>query len=590
VILNVIQPSARRPLDESSNDRHVVSAPNSITRPPELLMTPMPPANPEVKPTKTADTPEARGTSPYDWLSLGLFAGAAVLIVTTFRDYGLSWDEPFQIKYGQLIIRYFASFFADRGAIDGPDALVFYGGFFDAPVELLAKYSPLGWFGTRRLATASVGLLGVVGCWRLGRLLGGPAAGFWAALFLVLTPTYYGHMFMNPKDIPFATGTVWTLYFMAKTVAGLPNPPPGLILKLGLVMGWTLGVRVGGILLVAYFGLMCSAHLGLVALRRPGAKGLARETANTAWAALATLLIAYAMMILMWPAALESPVTALLDALGATTSHPWDGTVLFKGKYVQSVALPADYIPVYFGVKLPEFILLALAAAFPLAAFRIRRAVREGDRIRVSGYAAVILCIFLPITYAIAFRTTHYDAIRHFLFTIPPMACLAGVAMAELARFLAGHRLAVRIPAAVALVGALLYHIHLMVALHPYEYVYYNRLTGGTPGAAGKFEMEYWATSFKEVAARLTDLAADSDRIGRLISHGPPYRVKVCGRKASLARFLSPPGIFELPENGQADFFVAITRWNCDRKQNGPIVARVERLGTTLAVIRLTGQ
>ena len=553
-------------------------------------MTPTPPADPEARPAKTANIPEARGTSPYDWLSLGLFTGVAVLIVATFLDYGLSWDEPLHSEYGRLIIRYYASFFADWGAIDGPNALVFYGGFFDAPVELLARYSPLGWFGTRRLATASVGLLGIVGCWRLGRLLGGPAAGFWAALFLVLTPAYYGHMFMNPKDIPFATGTVWTLYFLSGTVARLPNPPPGLVLKLGLVMGWTLGVRFGGILLVAYFGLMSLAHLGLVALRRPGAKALVRETAGTAWVALATLLIAYAMMILLWPAALESPVTAILNALRATTSHPWNHTVLFKGEYVQAVALPADYIPVYFGVKLPEFILLALAFALPLTAFRIRRAVREGDRSRVGGYAAVILGVFLPLSYAVIFNTTHYGGIRHFLFTIPPMVCLAGVAMAELARFLAGHRLAVRIPAAIALVGALLYHIHLMVALHPYEYVYYNRLTGGTPGAAGRFEMDYWVTSFKEAAAALSDLAADPERIGRLVSHDPPYRVEVCGPEFSLVHFLSPPGIFKPPKNGQADFFVATTRWKCDQKRAGPVVARVERFGTTLAVIKLAGR
>ena len=40
--------------------------------------------------------------------------------------------------------------------------------------------------------------------WRLGRRLGGPLAGLIALLLLATCPLYYGHMFMNAKDAPFA--------------------------------------------------------------------------------------------------------------------------------------------------------------------------------------------------------------------------------------------------------------------------------------------------------------------------------------------------------------------------------------------------
>jgi hypothetical protein len=37
-----------------------------------------------------------------------------------------------------------------------------------------------------------------------------------------------------------------------------------------------------------------------------------------------------------------------------------------------------------------------------------------------------------------------------------------------------------------------------MIALHPYQYVYFNRLTNGLAGARGKFDTDYWGLSMRE--------------------------------------------------------------------------------------------
>ena len=65
-------------------------------------------------------------------------------------------------------------------------------------------------------------------------------------------------MFNNPKDIPFAAGGVWALYYLVLIIPTLPRPRWQLVLKLGLACGLTLGVRVGGLLLLAYLGLLLS--------------------------------------------------------------------------------------------------------------------------------------------------------------------------------------------------------------------------------------------------------------------------------------------------------------------------------------------
>ena len=139
----------------------------------------------------------------YDWLAIGLLAALVVAALLTFRDYGITWDEEIQAIYGEKLLAYYGSLFADR-SVFSLDNLFYYGGLFEIVAALAIKISPFGVFETRHLLSALVGILGMAGGWRLGRALGGPRAGMIALVLIALTPAYYGHSFFNPKDIPFA--------------------------------------------------------------------------------------------------------------------------------------------------------------------------------------------------------------------------------------------------------------------------------------------------------------------------------------------------------------------------------------------------
>src|SRR5439155_15365409 len=108
----------------------------------------------------------------------------------------------------------------------------------------------------RHLVTALSGLLAIAVAYRLGAHLSGPAAGFFSALFLALTPVFYGHMFINPKDIPFAALYLLALYCFMLTYDALPRVPRRLLIASGVAAGLTMGVRVGGIVLLGYLGLL----------------------------------------------------------------------------------------------------------------------------------------------------------------------------------------------------------------------------------------------------------------------------------------------------------------------------------------------
>ncbi len=188
-------------------------------------------------------------------MSLGIALVGVVLVLSTFRDYGVTWDEDVHNWYGNFVLDYYLSFFGDKTALHWRD-LYNYGAVFDTVAAALNRVSPIGVYETRHLLNGLVGILGLIGCWKLGRAVAGPRAGFIASLLLISIPNYYGQMFNNPKDIPFAVGIVWSTYYMVRILPTLPRPPLGTLAKLGAAIGMTMGVRIGGLLLLCYFGLL----------------------------------------------------------------------------------------------------------------------------------------------------------------------------------------------------------------------------------------------------------------------------------------------------------------------------------------------
>ena len=196
------------------------------------------------------------------YLHAGLVVGAFAVVVCLYGDYGVTWDEPNQHQYGKHVVRYYETLFADHTALAYLDAYL-YGAFFDAVAAILVRASPLGTFETRHLLNALVGLAGILAVWKMARLAGGEGSAWLATALLLLEPSYFGHMFNNPKDIPFAVGYAWSVYYLMCSFGHLPNIPGRLQLKLGLAIGLTLGVRIGGLVLLSYLGAGSCALPGL---------------------------------------------------------------------------------------------------------------------------------------------------------------------------------------------------------------------------------------------------------------------------------------------------------------------------------------
>ena len=524
------------------------------------------------------------GSNHWDKAAYALFLALAIVILLTFRDYGIGWDEPEAQEYGQFILDYYRTDGARPRALTYNN-MYYYGGLFEATAVWLGELLPFDPFETRHLLNAAVGLLGIVGAWKLGRLLGGPKVGLLAALFLAAVPSYYGHMFLNSKDIPFAAAAVWALYYTVLVVRALPRPRLGLALRLGLAIGAGLGTRVGAVLLVVNLFAAVAGWLALEALHGADGRRLLRATTQTVQRLLPAGLLAYLLMIALWPWAQIDPLVRPLQAIDYFAHFPYDIPQLVDGELFRSSSPPWYYLPVFLGVKLPEFLVGLTIVALAAGLWRMLRLARTGGLRTVTTQARLLewgtlgFAAVFPIGYAMLSGATLYDEMRHFLFVVPILAVVAAHWTAWLLERMSRWRPLLRDGLATLAIVYVAVHVYLMAALHPNQYVYYNAAAGGVAGAKGKYDLDYWNNSLRELGEQLVDYAVDlyGERATSL-----PLRLRVCGHAPSLQPFLPPA--WDLSSTVErADFYVSHTRFICGDAVNGPVVASVERLGTQLS-------
>jgi hypothetical protein len=225
-----------------------------------------------------------------------------LLIVFTFRDYGMSWDQASTREYGKSVVRFYSSLGLDTTArTRDPNNTYLYGGLFEILAPAVEPLTHLGWLEVRNLTSSLFGLLGIWASFRVGSIAFGPTVGLIGALFLTLTPVYYGHEFINPKDIPFAALYALSLSYVLSMALEFPEFRWSNTVKAGLSIGAALGMRVGGLILFPLLagGLLASALWNLNELdRRVVLKKLLRAgVIHFGTVVICTWLV----MLLFWP-------------------------------------------------------------------------------------------------------------------------------------------------------------------------------------------------------------------------------------------------------------------------------------------------
>jgi hypothetical protein len=509
-----------------------------------------------------------------DRLAILILVAVGLIAALTFRDYGLGWDDYTHSEYGDMLLALYRTGFADDRALSFVN-LFMYGGGFDMVAGLLAKILPFDLFETRRLVGAATGLAGLIATWRIGRHLGGPWAGLLALVLLATCPLYYGHMFMNAKDAPFAVALTILLLGMVRTFAQYPKPSPATVVLLGIGIGLTFGSRImGGIAAVSAVAALIL--IVVIELRALGWREAAARLGRFMLALLPGLALAYVVMGFIWPWAVINPLNPVyaLQYFSHFFEKPWPE--LFDGAVLAVPDMPRSYVPQLFALTLPE-VLLALGSAGVIAAFvnALRPALPLNRR---AVLLLVATAATFPILYAVVARPAMYNGVRHFVFVMPPLAALGGYIGATI---LAQVQRLGRLPLSIAggvLLGCLAIPVIDMVRLHPYEYTHFNRASGGIRMAASRYMLDYWGLSFKQAAEALRHTLAMR---GDAPPQTRPWKVAVCGPQRPAEVGLGPEFETDWKPQG-ADFALTLGAFYCLRL-DAPVMLEVTRNGVVYA-------
>jgi hypothetical protein len=440
---------------------------------------------------------------------------------------------------------------------------------------LLAKVSPFALFETRRLAGAAVGLIGLFIVWRVARRVGGSKAGLFALVLLCVSPLYYGHMYMNVKDAPFAVAMALLLLGLVRALEEYPKPTPATVAIFAIGLGLSVGTRVIGGISTLYVAASLVLVCG-IEMRKMGARAGALRLGNFIVALIPGLLLAYCVMALAWPWS----VTAPLNPFRATEyfSHffekPWKE--MFDGVAILVPDMPRSYVPTLFALKEPEIVVLLTVAGTAGALIAAMR--RDLPLPQRATLLLIALAVVLPVALTVIARPAMYNGIRHFVFIMPPVAVLGGLAGAWLWQRLAWFGRPALAAGALLATAAVASPVVEMVRLHPYQYTHFNHLVGGVKAADDHYMLDYWGLAFKQAA---DELRAKLQEKSEVAPSNRRWRMAVCGPQRPAQVELGPDFVTSGDPAG-ADFAMMLGEVYC-LKLNAPVMVEVERDGVIFA-------
>lgn len=273
-----------------------------------------------------------------------------------------------------------------------------------------------------------------------------------------------------------------------------------------------------------------------------------------------------------------------VSALVYLSKHSWKGDVLFDGNFISAHNLPWTYIPKWLMITIP----LPFQIAFVIGILFIIFNNKHQEQYQKSIFLLLLFQIFFLPLIAITRGSTLYDAIRQFLFILPGVAVLATVGIVRIYDILKKKFL--KVLYVTVLLAAFSVIAYDMVQLHPYEYIYFNRISGGLLANASRYQTDYWGLSLNKTAEWLNKncptgssvvVASPNECLELLLSNNI---------KLYKARYRKR-GDWPPLENGdkfkKPFYYVAIRKWILQSAfPECPTVFKEERMGVPLSLVK----
>jgi hypothetical protein len=493
-----------------------------------------------------------------------------VIGLLTFRDYGLSWDEPLFYNYGKASQYAYSISARLNGTFDleksfgasasdhvtrGP-AYLLIGGLVEGMLEKAGLDLASAWHFTNFLAY----LVGLTFFYLLSRIWLEPAPATISTAFFATQPVFWNHAFINPKDSAFSIFFLISMYLSIKMIDKWDGNVKKILLSTilpGILLGITSAIR--------FLGPYCALLVLIYFLSRPNKK-------FAWWGFLPYGLIALVIMVALWPFLWSDPINQIIYVLKATSDTSANLKTLFMGTEYHGYELPRRYFPVLLAITLtePTWPLFLIGTITALS----KSFVKQIDRAKLM---TAFLWFGIVISGLIALNPPNSDGYRHYLFILPPVFLFAGLGINKLLKRIQTQWMRYLLMALI-LFPALFNNI----TLHPYQYTYYNSFIGGTQDAFREYETEYWLTCYKEAMEAFNKEAPKNAKI-------------YIKREAYIAAYYARADIsvfdyrtdFKYARAGE--YLLVNSRTNEDEKtlKGAPVVLEVGRQGAIFCVIKL---
>ncbi|OFY63248.1 MAG: hypothetical protein A3H98_10755 [Bacteroidetes bacterium RIFCSPLOWO2_02_FULL_36_8] len=381
-------------------------------------------------------------------------------------DYGIWWDEWINTHYAELILKYYLSYGKDTSAATYDWDIHYYGGLFDTwTVGFYHTFKNWGLYETRHFFNALSGSLMIIFTGLIAKEIGNWKTGIIALLFLLFCPHIFGNLMNNPRDIPFASGYIISIYFLIRLLIDFPNPKWKNAFFLSVGVSITTGVRAGGLIFIPYLFLFSAFYLFYV--KRIYDKRIVKIFLMI----VIISILAYFGSMVAWPLAQLKPFTVPYSALQRFSNYPNLVYVLFEGLYLEGHNLPWYYLPKLIFFTNPVHIFLGLFLFLTLGL---------AGRIRMYNFnflIIIIFCCFFPYLYALYKNSLLYDGWRHFYFIFPLLVILSAIGIQNILRIIVNKIF--KVVAIIILIILVSEPVLWSFKNHPHEGVYFSPLVGG---------------------------------------------------------------------------------------------------------------
>ena len=397
------------------------------------------------------------------------------------KDVGLSSDEIRKNENAKAVYEYYAHGNQDVKSVSD---LTYQGQLVDniayainqwigADDFLIVRHLINSLFGWLILLVTGL-LLVRLFCWR---------AAFFGVLFLFISPRFFGSVFSDLVDVPFAFAYIFTIFQLLLFCFDLPIVKWNRIIYITLAIIFATLISDVGFVLIFYL-------VGFVMLyfisQNPIKKFFTKEYFVSFFQLLALLagmtIVVYLVDYIYLPAEVHLSIVNPLEAVSLLKNNLHSSLQLFEGHFFQTENLPGYYLLKMIFITIPFVVLLGFLVHFIL----LRKTI---STVLLFPEIVLLIAFFFPFFVA---NNQHIFLVNDWsllLFIYPVFVVLAVGGIEALLRKIDDFYTNIVIVGIFLLLSIMpLRHI---IFNHPVSYVYYNEISGGIDNAYGKYSLDY---------------------------------------------------------------------------------------------------